>query len=206
MFVRVASRLRTSASSVSCESDVTALNSSCAQAPITSPGGPLGLRKAETQTLVSSRATSATAFCLDFGPCSSHFRFNGVLSNSFRARLHPAKQAVKFVPPLSLWIECDQNAGLLLQLKRSERSKYPFLVHCADRLFDRVGFSWQRHKKDYTDRSNLQQATSLKTGDLIGYRANLRAFDLHAAEYTTRTYKGGSRPIFLSSNRRNSSW
>jgi len=182
--------VRTSAISPTCKSDVTTLNSSWSQAATTCPGGPLGLRKAETQTLVSSRATSATAFCLDFSPCSTHFRFNDVLRSRFRARFHPAKQAVKFVPPLSLWIKCDQNAGLLLQLKGSEGSKYPIFVYCSHRLFDRVNFFWQRHETDYTDRCYVRQAESLKAGGLIGYKANPLAFDLGAVEYADQVVKG----------------
>ena len=138
---------------------------------------------------MSSRATSATAFCLDFSPCSTHFRFNDVLRSRFRARFHPAKQAVKFVPPLSLWIKCDQNAGLLLQLKGSEGSKYPLFVYCSHRLFDRVNFFWQRHETDYTDRCYVRQAESLKAGGLIGYKANPLAFDLGAVEYADQVVK-----------------
>ena len=160
--------VRTSAISLSCESDVTTLNSSWPHAATTSPGGPLGLRKAETQTLVSSRATSATAFCLDFSPCSTHFRVNDVLPNRFRARLHPAKQAVKVVPLVSLRVECDQNPRLLLQLKRSERSKHVFLIYGFNHLFGRMDFFWQRHEKEYIDSSRVQQTESADVGDLLG--------------------------------------
>lgn len=133
--------VRTSAISLSREGDVTTLHSSYAQAAMTSPGGPSGLRKAEIQTLVSSRATSGTAFGFDLGSCSIHFGLNDVLWNRFGTSLHSAKQTVKFLPPLSLWVKGDQNAGPLLQLKRSKRSKHTFLVYCADRLFDCVNFS-----------------------------------------------------------------
>ena len=152
--------VRTSAISLSCESDVTALNSSRAQAVMTSPGGPLGLRKAEIQTLVSSRATSGTAFGFDFGSCSSHFRLNNVLRNPFRTSLHSAKQTSKFLPPLSLRVKGDQNAGMLLQLKGPERSKQAIFVYCFNRFLGRVNFSWQWHKTNYTDRSYLEQVVA----------------------------------------------
>jgi len=162
------------------------LNLSRRQAATICPGGPAGLRNAETQTLVSSRATSGTALCLDFGPCTSHFRFNDVLGDRFGASLHPAKQAVKVVPPLSLWVKCDQNAGPLLQLKGSERSKHAFLVYGFNRLFGRVNFSWQCHETDYTDPSYVRQATSADAGDLFGYKTDRAVLDRHAAVFVDK--------------------
>ena len=142
--------LRTSAISLSCESDVTTLNSSSPQAATTCPGGPFGLRKAETQTLVSSRAASGTAFGLDLGSRSSHFRFNSVLRNRFSTSFHSPQHAFKLVSPPALGVKRDQDAGLLLQPKGSERFQYALLIHGSDRLFDRMKFFWQRHKADYT--------------------------------------------------------
>ena len=142
--------LRTSAISLSCESDVTILNSSSAQAATTCPGGPFGLRKAETQTLVSSRAASGTAFGLDLRSRSSHFRFNSVLRCRFSTSFHSPQHAVKLVSPPALGVKRDQDAGLLLQPKRSERFQHTFLIHGSNRLFDRMNFFWQRHKADYT--------------------------------------------------------
>jgi hypothetical protein len=142
--------LRTSAISASCESDVTTLNSSSAQAATTCPGGPFALRKAETQTLVSSRAASGTAFGLDLSSRSSHFCFNSVLRNRFSTSFHSPQHAVKFASPPALGVERDQDAGLLFQPKRSERFQHTFLIHSFNRLFDRVNFFRQRHTADYS--------------------------------------------------------
>jgi hypothetical protein len=182
--------VRTSEISLSCERDVTTLNLSCLQPATTCPVGPAGLRKAETQTLVSSRATGGTAFCPDFGPSSGHFRFNDVLVDRFGAGPHPAKQAVKVVPPLLLGIKCDQNAGLFLQLKGPERSKHAFLVYCFKRLFGGVNLFWQRHETDYTDPSYVRQAESADAGDLFGYKTDRAALDRRAATYVDKILKG----------------
>ena len=111
------------------ESDVTTLNSSSPQAATTCPGGPFGLRKAETQTLVSSRAASGTAFGLDLGSRSSHFRFNSALRSRFSTSFHSPQHAFKFVSPPALGVNRDQDAGLLLQPKGSERFQYTVLIH-----------------------------------------------------------------------------
>ena len=108
------------------------------------------MRKAETQTLVSSRAASGTAFGLDLGSRSSHFRFNSVLRSRFSTSFHSPQHAFKFVSPPALGVKRDQDAGLLLQPKGSERFQYTFLIHGSNRLFDRMKFFWQRHKADYT--------------------------------------------------------
>jgi hypothetical protein len=142
--------LRTSAISPSCESDVTTLNSSSPQAATTCPGGPFGLRKAETQTLVSSRAASGTAFGLDLGSRSSHFRFNSLLRSRFSTSFHSPQHAFKLVSPPALGVKSDQDAGMFLQPKGSQRFQYTFLIHGSNRLFDRMKFFWQRHKADYT--------------------------------------------------------
>jgi hypothetical protein len=120
------------------------------QAATTCPGSPFGLRKAEIQTLVSSRAASGTAFGLDLGSRSSHFRFNSVLRNRSSTSLHSPQHAVKFASPPALGVERDQDAGLLFQPKRSERFQHTFLIHSFNRLFDRMNFFWQRHKADYS--------------------------------------------------------
>ncbi len=142
--------LRTSATSLSCESDVTALNSSSPQAATTFPGGPFGLRKAETQTLVSSRAASGTAFRFHFGPRLSHFRFNSVLRRRFGTSFHFSQHAFKFVPPPALRVKRNQDAGAFFQPKGSERFQYTFLIDSSNRLFDWMKVFWQRHNADYT--------------------------------------------------------
>jgi hypothetical protein len=103
------------------------------------------LRKAETQTLVSSRATSGTAFGPDLGSRSSHFRFNIVLRSRFGTSFHSPQHAFKFVSPTALGVKRDQDAGLLFKPKGSERSQYTFLIHGSNRLFDWMNFFWQRH-------------------------------------------------------------
>src|SRR5262249_15250903 len=142
--------LRTSAISLSCESDVTTLNSSSPQAATTRPGGPFGLRKAEIETLVSSRAASGTAFGLDLGSRLSHFRFNSVLRSRFSTSFHSPQHAFKFVSPPALGVKRDQDAGLLLQPKGPKRFQNTFLIHGSNHLFDRMNFFGQRHKADYT--------------------------------------------------------
>ncbi len=182
--------VRTSAISLSCKSDVTTLNSSWPQAATTCPGGPLGLRKAETQTLVSSRATSGTASCLNLASCPSYFGVYNFLRNHFGASFHPPQQTFKFVAPVPLWIKRDQNARLILQPKRSKRSQHAFLIYGFNHLFGRVNFFWQRHETDYTDRSCVRQAESLKAGGLIGYKPNPLAFDPGAVECADQVVKG----------------
>jgi hypothetical protein len=110
-------RPRTSAISISCEEDVTALKPSRAHAFATCPGGPVGFKKADTQTLVSSRATSGTALRFDLSPGLTDLPLDFVLRYRFRSCLHPAPQTVKFTAPLPFWVECDQNARLFLQSK-----------------------------------------------------------------------------------------
>lgn len=143
--------LRTSAISPSCESDVMALNSSSCQAVRTCPGGPVGLRKAETQTLVSSRATSGTAFGLDLGPGSSHFRFDNLLWDGFGTSFHPAKQAFKFVPPLPLWVESNQDVRLFFQVQSLQGSQYSVFKHGSKRFFCWISSFGRRHDSDYSD-------------------------------------------------------
>jgi hypothetical protein len=152
--------MRTSAISPSCESAVTTLNLSCAQAAMISPGGPVGLRKAETQTLVSSRATSGTAVCLYLGPGLGDLRLDLVLRSCFRAALHAAQQSIKFAPPLALGVECDQYARLFLQSKAPQRSQDAFLINHCDRLFIGMYFFWEVHALDYNDQATDRQATT----------------------------------------------
>jgi len=130
-------RLRTSAISLSCERDVTTRKSSRRHLAITCPGGPVGLRNAETQTLVSSRATSGTVLRLHLGPRLSHFRLDDFLRDRFGAGSHRTKQAFEVLPPSRLSVESNQDVGLLLQAERLQRSQHPFFVHRPKRLFHR---------------------------------------------------------------------
>jgi hypothetical protein len=118
--------LRTSAISLSCESDVTTLNSSSTQAATTCPGGPFGLRKAETQTLVSSRAASGTAFGPDLGSRSSHFRFNRVLWSRFSTSFHSPEHAFKLVSPPPLGVKHDQDADCSFSRRGRSGFSTPF--------------------------------------------------------------------------------
>jgi len=154
-------RVRTSAISASCESDVTTLKSSRRHLVITCPGGPVGLRKAETQTLVSSRATSGTAFRFDLSPRSSHFSLDDFLWDRFGAGLHSAKQPVEFIPPLPIRIEGNQNLGLLPQSKWLQGPQYPVLIHRPERLFHWTRSSRLSHEWHYRRAFALGSRTSL---------------------------------------------
>ena len=151
-------RLRTSPISASCERDVTTLKSSRRQAATTCPGGPGGFKKAETQTLVSSRATSGTGFRLDLGPCLGHLRLNDLLRNPFGANLHPVKQAFKLLPPPGLWAQGNQDVGLLFQSERSQRSQHPVFEHRSKRFFHWMISSRQCHRIHYSDASALRSS------------------------------------------------
>jgi len=156
-------RLRTCASSVSCEIEVTALNLSRLHALTTCPGGPVGLRKAETQTLVSSRATSATAFCLDLVPSPRDFRFHDFLRNRFGTRLHPREQALEIASPAWLRIKRNQDAGLLFQLEPSQRSQDPVFEHRMKRFSHRRDFFGQRHDLDYSGECCVRQTDAARS-------------------------------------------
>ena len=152
--------MRTSAISPSCESDVTTLNSSCSQAAMISPGGPVGLRKAETQTLVSSRATSGTAVRLYLVSGLGDLRLDFVLRDCFCPTLHTAQQSIEIISPLALGVECDQYARPLLQSKASQRFQNAFLIDHSDRLFIGMNFSWKVHAENYNDHTTDRQATA----------------------------------------------
>lgn len=153
-------RLRTSTISASCEGDVTMLKSPRRQAATILPGGPAGLRKAETQTLVSSRATSGTAFRLDLSPRLSHFRLDDLLRDRFGAASHPVKQVVELLPPLRFQMEGNQNAGLFLQPEGFKRSQHPILVHRSNSFFRSMGSFGLRHNPHYSGAFALGSSTS----------------------------------------------
>jgi hypothetical protein len=127
-------RLRTSASSVSCDIDVTAVNWSRIQAATTCPGGPEGLRKAETQTLVSSRATSGTTVCFDLGPRFGDLRFGLSLRDSFGPAIHPAQQPLQLVSPAPRWVKRDDHLGFFFQPQRAKRFEHTFFEDGFERL------------------------------------------------------------------------
>ena len=141
----------TSPISVSWENDVTALNLSRLHAVTTRPGGPEGLRKAETQTLVSSRATSGTAVCLCLGPSFGDLRLNFSLRDCFCPALHPAQQTLQFFPPATLWVKGKNHLGLFFQPKRAKRFEHAFFKDCFERFVYRQFSFRQCHKLDYID-------------------------------------------------------
>lgn len=153
-------RLRTSAISASCDKDVTMLKSSRRHLATTFPGGPVGLRKAETQTLVSSRAASGTAFRLHLGPRLSHFRLDEFLWNRFGAASHPTKQAFEVLPPLRLSVESNQDLGLLFQPKWPHGLQHSIFVHGSERFFRRTRSSGLCHNRYYSGAFPLRSSTS----------------------------------------------
>ena len=155
-------RLRTSKISLSCERDVMTLKSPRLQRSTIRPGGPVGLRNAETQTLVSSRATSGTAFSFDFGPCSSDFSLHDFLWNRFGTRLHPREQTLHFVAPARLRIKRNQDAGLLFQSEPVQRSQDPVFEHRMKRFSHWSDFFGQRHDLDYSGEFRVQQTDAAR--------------------------------------------
>jgi hypothetical protein len=138
---------------------------------ITCPGGPVGLRKAETQTLVSSRATSGTVLRLNLGPRSSHFRLDDFLWDRFGTASHPTKQAFEVLAPLRLSVESNQDPGLLLQSERLQRSQHSIFVHGSKRFFRRTRSSGLCHNQHYSGAFALRSSTP--RGELTVARANL---------------------------------
>jgi hypothetical protein len=141
--------LRTSAISLSCESDVTTLNSSSAQAATTCPGGPFGLRKAETQTLVSSRTTSGTAYCFCLGAGLCDFRLDFFLRYAARAPAHLAHQPVKVSVPPTFAAQGNGHSGFFSQAQRFERSKHAVFENCLESFVDQSLSLSNCHDKDY---------------------------------------------------------
>jgi len=142
-------RIKTSASSVSCDNDVITLNLLRRQAATTCPGGPDGFRKAETQTLVSSRATSGTASCLNFSAGLSDFSFDLFLRYSARAPAHFAHETIKVVTPLAFPAQGHGHARFVFQKKGLKRSKHAFFKDCLKSLFDRSVSLLNTHGVDY---------------------------------------------------------
>ena len=123
-------RVKTSASSISCDCDVSALNLLRLQAATTCPGGPEGFRNAETQTLVSSRATSGTASCFDLSAGLSDFRFDLVLRYGARSSAHFAHKTLKVRAPLAFPAQNNGYTRIFFQTKGLKRSKNAFFEDC----------------------------------------------------------------------------
>ena len=142
-------RIRTWASSVSCDGEVTALNLLRLQATTSRPGGPEGFRKAETQTLVSSRATSGTTSCLNVGAGLSDFGFDLSLRYSPGALAHLAHKTFKVVTPLAFLTQGNRYARFFFQTKRLKRSKNALFEDCLKSFID-LSFSLLNcHSEDY---------------------------------------------------------
>ena len=139
--------LKNLAISLSCGRDVTTSNSASNQRETTRPGGPVGLRKADTQTLVSSSATMSTTFRLDLGSRVSHLLLDDLLGGRFGAESHPAKQTLEFVAPLRLSLQCDQDTGPFFQLKRFQGSQNAVLKDRPKSLFHRMAPSQLRQQR-----------------------------------------------------------
>jgi len=115
------------------------------------------LRKAETQTLVSSRATSGTAFSLDLGPSPSDFSLHDFLSDRFGTRLHPREQALQVVSPAWLRIKRNQDTRFRFEPESPQRSQDAVFKHRMKRFFRPRDFFGQRHGLDYTGEFCAQQ-------------------------------------------------
>src|SRR5262245_10644106 len=142
-------RLRTSASSASCESDVTTLNLLRLQAATTLPGGPEGFRKAETQTLVSSRATSGTALCLNVSAGLSDCSLDFFLRYRACSSAHFAHKTFNVVTPLVFLTQGNGHTGFFFQTKGLKRPKNAFFKDCLKSLFYRSFSLLMGHGKDY---------------------------------------------------------
>ena len=101
------------------------------------PGGPEGFRKPETQTLVSSRATSGTACCFDLSAGLTDFGFDLFLSYSARSSTHLAHKAFKVVAPFAFRTQGNGHTRFFFQTKRLKRPKYAFFEDCLKSSFHR---------------------------------------------------------------------
>jgi len=149
-------RLRTSASSESCDKDVTTLYLSLSQLATTCPGGPVGFKNAETHTLVSSKTTSGTALRLDLGPGSTDFGLDISLWDCFGARPHSPQKTLKVSSPLRVRTQSNRDVRLFPQPERLQRSKNAVFIDRLKSLF-RGHFSFEQcHNKDYSDAPTLR--------------------------------------------------
>lgn len=148
-------RVRTSDSSPSCDSDVTAVNFARLQALTTCPGGPAGLRKAETQTFVSSRATNGTALCFGLGAGLADLGLDRFLPYRFGARSHFTQQSVKLATPLRLRAQSNRHLGFFSNAQRPKRPQHAVLEDGLKGFYFRNFFLRQRHGIEYNDDPTL---------------------------------------------------
>jgi hypothetical protein len=142
-------RISTSTSSVSCEDDVTALNWSRLQAATTCPGGPEGFRKAETHTLVSSRATIGTTCCFYLSAGLADFSFDVFLSYSARSSAHFAHKAFKVLTPFAFPTQGNGHTRFVFQMERPKRPKHAFFEDCLKSSLHRRFPLLRSHGGDY---------------------------------------------------------
>ena len=120
----------------------------------------MGFRKLETQTLVSSRATSGTALRPDLCPCLSHLCLNHLLRDVSSTRLHPLKQAFELAPPLWLSAQSNQDLGFFFQSERLQGSQNPVFKYRSKGFLYRISSSRRRHEVDYSRTSALRSTES----------------------------------------------
>ena len=107
----------------------------------------MGFKNAETQTLVSSRTTSGTAFRFNLGPGSTDFDLDGLLRDCFGSRPHSAQKALKIAAPLSLGTQGIRDARFFPQPERLQRSKNAVFIDRLKGFLRRDSFLKQCHKK-----------------------------------------------------------
>lgn len=123
----------------------------------------MGFKNAETQTLVSNRTTSGTAFRFNLGPGSTDFDLDGLLRDCFGSRPHSAQKALKIAAPLSLGTQGNRDARFFPQPERLQRSKNAVFIDRLKGFLRRDSFLKQCHKKDYNDDPTLGSIAMEKT-------------------------------------------
>lgn len=134
---------------------MTAVNLARLQALTTYPGGPAGLRKAETQTFVSSRAANGTAFCFDFSAGLADFGLDLFLPYRFGARSHFTQQSVKLATPLRLRAQSNRHLGFFSNSQRPKRPQHTVLEDGLKGFYFRNFFLRERHGIEYNDDPTL---------------------------------------------------